>query len=350
MPKLTVLTLDDAAHWDAVVHSFRAYDVYYLSGYARAFFLHGDGEPLLFYYEDAGLRGMNVVMRRDIAADPHLTGEIPAGVHFDMITPYGYGGWLIEGEGDTGSLYGVYRAWNIEHGVVSEFVRFHPVLENHVAASDFYTVVPLGETIAMDLTTSETIWANITSKNRNMIRKAQREGIHIYSGRSSALYEAFRIIYNETMDKDEAAAYYYFSPRFYQSILHDLPHNAQMFYAEREGEIIAGAIVLRGGDRLNYHLSGSKREFQTLAPTNLLLYQAALWGCENGCKTLHLGGGVGAGEDSLLRFKKAFYRGTPRRFYIGKRIFLPDVYDILCAQRGDIPDNGFFPRYRTYGS
>ena len=50
--------------------------------------------------------------------------------------------------------------------------------------------------------------------------------------------------------------------------------------------------MLMANGKMNYHLSGSIREFSNLAPTNLLLYKAALWGCANGCKTLYLGGGV----------------------------------------------------------
>ena len=105
--------------------------------------------------------------------------------------------------------------------------------------------------------------------------------------------------------------------------------------------------MLAEGERLNYHLSGSLREYQHLAPTNLILYEAALWGCANGCKSLHLGGGVGSGEDGLYRFKKAFYRGEPLRFHIGKKIFLPEQYQELTALRADLPESGFFPRYRA---
>jgi Pyruvate/2-oxoacid:ferredoxin oxidoreductase gamma subunit len=36
--------------------------VYYLSGYSKAFQLHGDGEPTLFYYEDSNIKAVNVVM------------------------------------------------------------------------------------------------------------------------------------------------------------------------------------------------------------------------------------------------------------------------------------------------
>ena len=151
------------------------------------------------------------------------------------------------------------------------------------------------------------------------------------------------------MDKDHAEDYYYFPPMFYESILNDLSRNAQVFYVQTEdGTIAAVSIMLTANGRMSYHLSGSRRELQHLAPTNLLLYEAALWGCANGCKTLHLGGGVGSEADSLYQFKKAFYRGEPHRFHIGRKIFLSDDYEMLASMRTDLPENAaFFPRYRA---
>lgn len=346
---LTVCTLTESPQWDAIVRTFQNYDVYYLSGYVKAFQLHGDGEPLLFYYEGEHLRGINVVMKRDIAKDPHFTGKFPEGTHFDFATPYGYGGWLLEGEGDPGPLSTAYENWCQENGIISEFVRFHPMLENQEAVRNAYEVIPLGVTIAMDLSSPEGIWANLTSKNRNVIRKARKNGLRVYHRSDPAIYEIFREIYNSTMDRDSADRYYYFAPEFYKSMVEDLPHHAQVFYAQAEdGTIAAASIMLTANGRMNYHLSGSRREYQSLAPTNLLLYEASLWGCANGCKTLHLGGGVGAGADSLYQFKKAFYRGEPRQFHIGWKIFSPEAYEKLTAARTDIPEkSGFFPRYRA---
>ena len=149
------------------------------------------------------------------------------------------------------------------------------------------------------------------------------------------------------MDKDNADDYYYFKEDFYQSVCNDLAHNAQVFYAVLEDKVIAASVMLTANGRMNYHLSGSVREYAHLAPTNLLLYEAALWGCANGCKTLYLGGGVGSGEDSLFKFKKAFYRlDDLYRFHIGRKIFDYDTYDNLLSMRNDIKNDGYFPQYR----
>ena len=350
---LTIYTTEQREEWDRIVTSFRDYDIYYMSGYVKAFELHGDGQALLFYYESKGTpgtRGINVVMKHDVAEDPRFSGKIETGKYFDFTTPYGYGGWLIEGEG-TEDLFCAYRTWCRNHGIVAEFVRFHPVLQNAPANAAFYHVVDLGGTIAMDLRSPEVIWSNITSKNRNMIRKAEKNGIRIYNGRFPQIYEQFRTVYNATMDKDDAKDYYYFAPAFYQSILDDIPEQAQVFYAVLPDEtVIAASIMLAANGRMSYHLSGSVREYANLAPTNLLLYKAALWGCANGCKTLHLGGGVGSQEDSLMKFKKSFYRGEPCQFSIGKIIFAEEDYAYLKQLRfpdGAEPESSFFPEYRA---
>lgn len=343
----SVYTLEQAERWDEIVRSFQNFDTYYLSGYVKAFRIHGDGEPLLFHYDKNGTRGINVVMKRDVAKDRHFQGRLPEGTYFDLSSPYGYGGWLIEGN-QTDALFGAYESWCRRNGIISEFVRFHPVLQNHEAVDDRYDVIELGETVTMDLCSPETIWTNISSKNRNMIRKALKNGIVIYNGRYPEIYETFRVIYNGTMDKDQADDYYYFSPEFYRSILNDLPENAQVFYAVYEDKVIAASIMLACNGRMNYHLSGSLQEYARLAPSNLMLYQAALWGSANGCKTLYLGGGVGSGQDSLFKFKRAFYHGDDlNRFYIGKKIFDQGRYDELVTMREDLCESGFFPRYRA---
>lgn len=342
---LTVYTLEQSEQWDAIVRSFKEYDVYWLSGYVKAFKIHGDGEPLLFFYESGSTRGINVVMKRDVAQDEQFKGKIEAGQYFDFATPYGYGGWIIEGENAEG-LFVEYGKWLEKNGIISEFVRFHPMIKNHEVSQSFYEIIRLGEVVHMDLPSPEDIWNNIISKNRNMIRKAIKNGIVIYNGRFPKIYDKFRTIYNGTMDKDEAEKYYYFGPEFYRSILEDLPQNAQVFWAEKEGLVIAASIMLATNGRMNYHLSGSLREFSSLAPTNLLLYEAALWGCANGYKTLYLGGGVGSGEDSLFKFKRAFYKGDLNNFYIGKRVYDQEKYDELLGMRFKIENPGYFPKYR----
>lgn len=337
--------LSQAEQWDACVKSFAEWDVYYLSGYVKAFHIHGDGDPYLLYYEGNGLRAIYVYMRRETAF---------AGA-YDSITPYGYGGVLFEGDTSEENRKAFWKSYvekMQEEGIVDNFVRYHPVLKNAVPMKKVSTVIELGRTIAVDLTSPDVIWENIISKNRNMIRKAEENGIVIRHGKDLELFKVFRLLYNATMDKDHAEKYYYFGEAFYESIHRDLHDNYEIFYAVLNGEIIAMSIILYGNKQMHYHLSGSMIEYSHLPPSNLLLYKAALWGYEQGFKNFHLGGGVGSRKDSLYKFKAAFNRNSDYQFSIGQEIFDQEKYDELVALRAKQDpyfnqDSKYFPLYRS---
>ena len=350
---LSIFTLDETEKWDSIVKSFKDYDVYYLSGYTRAFKSHGDGEPTLIYYHDEEIRAINVVMKRDIEKDIKFRNIIKSESYFDITTPYGYGGFIIEGsinEVNLNRLNEAYSNYCISNDIISEFVRFHPVLENSKVNRGIYEVIDLSKTITIDLISKEQIWKDLNSKNRNVIRKAIKSGVEIYWGRSPELINEFVPLYNATMSKDDAKDYYYFDEYFYKSILEDLKYNCLFFYALYNQKIISMSMILFGNDNMHYHLSASDREYQSLAATNLLLYQAACWGCENGYKSFHLGGGLGSKEDSLYNFKKAFNKNSETYFSVGKKIFDNKKYQDLIDIRNRNVDYkqgpNFFPVYR----
>lgn len=342
---IQIINITDRKRWDDIVCSFSNYDVYYLSGYVRAFEIHGDGTPQLLFYEQDCLRAIYVYMKRKTAIEGW----------FDSITPYGYGGVLFEGNTSEANLKAFWNAYvqkMKEENIVCNFVRYHPVLANAVPMKEVSEVIDLGKTVAFHLDSPEVIWQNIVPKNRNMIRKAEKNGIEIHHAADMSLFKDFVQIYNATMDKDHAEEYYYFGDEFYKSIHEDLNGHYEMFYATYEGKIIAMSIMLFANKQMHYHLSGSVLVYRNLAPSNLLLYKAALWGCEHGYKTLHLGGGVGSGEDNLYKFKAAFNRESDYQFSIAKMIFVQEEYDALVQKRIDTDlnfnkENKFFPLYRS---
>lgn len=142
---IQIFNLNQAKGWDELVHTFANYDVYYLSGYVKAFQIHGDGEPQLFYYNENGLRGIYVYMKRKTAIEGM----------YDSITPYGYGGFLLDGNVSVNNVKALWYAYvqkmNEEY-IVDNFVRYHPVLANAVSMKDCSEVIDLGKTVAMDLT------------------------------------------------------------------------------------------------------------------------------------------------------------------------------------------------------
>ena len=347
---ITIYTLEDSQKWETIVRSFKRFDVYYLPGYVRAFELNGDGKAILLYFENGNTKAVNVVMKRDIANCAALKGKIEEDYWFDFTTPYGYGGWLVEGD-DYQALQQEYESFAERQHIVSEFVRFHPMLQNWVGLGEIYNETLLGKTIFMDTSSEEKIWSNFTSQNRGKVRKAIKNGLEVFWCRDERILDSFIDIYNETMNKDSATDYYYFNKDFFKSIMNDLKYNAMWFYAMKDGEIAAAAVFLFCNGQMHYHLSGSRRKYQSIAPVNLLLYEAALWASMNGYQTLHMGGGVGAKEDSLFVFKKSFNRNEEAEFHIGKRVFNTKKYQELvnlrCVEEPGHPESGYFPKYRA---
>ncbi|MGL4987452.1 MAG: peptidoglycan bridge formation glycyltransferase FemA/FemB family protein, partial [Treponemataceae bacterium] len=157
------------------------------------------------------------------------------------------------------SVNEAYTSYCISEHIISEFVRYHPLLHNWKNTATIYEQIHLGDTATLDLSSEEIIWKNITSKNRNMIRKAQKNGLKTYLCRTPDIIAPFEAIYNQTMNKDQADTYYYFETPFYKSILNDLKDNAMWFYTEKDDEIAAIAIILFCNGNIHYHLSASRR-------------------------------------------------------------------------------------------
>jgi len=351
----SVITVSEYSKWEQIILSFPQYDVYYLNDYVKPFQAHGDGEPLLISYDNGKLRAVKVVMKRDIGLFEPFLGKIENNKYFDFVTPYGYGGFLFDGivtNIELSEFKNQYDLFCEEYNIISDFVRYHPIISNSNNMRSISNVKDLGHTISMDLSSEIIIWNNIISKNKNMIRKAQKSGIEILHNKSRELLVKFINIYSNEMDRDNADPYYYFGEEFYNSIFTDLKDNYEIFYAVLDERIIAMSIILYANKRMHYHLSGTCFEYRNLAPTNLLLYEAACWGCKQDFKIFHLGGGLGSSEDNLFKFKKSFNRNSKHQFSIGKMICNQDIYNKMVElRRKEDPsfnmESLFFPLYRA---
>ena len=342
---LTVYTLAETEQWDRIVRSFADYDVYYLSGYVKAFQIHGDGEPLLFFYEGEDCRGINVVMKRDIAKDPHFAGKLEEGKWFDFSTPYGYGGWLVEGTGETQPLYQIYRSWCMEHGIVSEFVRFS--LFSNSRENYFGEVIPRTNNIVRELDRPmEDMLMDFEHKVRKNIKKAESAGLQILVDSHGDRLEDFLRIYYGTMDRNHAENTYYFDERFYKQI-NTLEGNYVYFHVLLGETVISTELVLLGSSAMYSYLGGTDSAYFSVRPNDFLKYHVIRWGYEQGYRRFVLGGGYGA-DDGIFRYKKSFAPHGVVRFYTGQAIFDQGTYDELTALRDDLPsDSGFFPAYRA---
>ena len=306
--------------------------------------LHGDGDIFLIYYENNGERFCYSVMQKAITCCNKTD-------YFDWETPYGYGGPLADGviSAKTQQLF-FYEIseYCTSNNIVSQFVRFHPLLKNYEVLPDVIETRYLRDTIFIDTTKSELILNNMDSKNRNMVRKAQKNGVTIVKKNINEL-EEFILMYNETMEKNGADDYYIFGENYFDS-LNTMDNNAFVLYAIYEGNPISGSIMFYNDRYMHYHLSGSHTEYRNIPAGNLLLYEAACMAGEMGIKQFHLGGGMKP-DDSLFGFKKQFNKNGRASFVVGRTIFDRDKYIELLKIRKELNsefdmDNGFMIQYR----
>jgi serine/alanine adding enzyme len=158
-------------------------------------------------------------------------------------------------------------------------------------------------------------------------------------------------LYEATMQRVNAAAFYRFPLAYYDLVKRTLAANTRIFLVKYEEKTVAAAVFFVGGDTVHYHLSGSYAEAQQLAPNNLLLHEVALWGQRHGFRRLHLGGGrSNAPDDPLLGFKKRVSKQVVP-FYVGRQIHDQEQYDELCwlwqRQYGESMPPSYFPPYRA---
>lgn len=332
--RLEIVRVAEHDRWNEIVKSFQQWDVYYLNEYACSLQLHGDGMPLLIYFETEQCRLCYAVMQEDISLVRGLGKVLPPQHYFDWSTPYGYGGPLTEGKITTACIaefMSVLQQWCKSHAVITQFFRFHPLLQNQKVLEDVSDVIYMKKTVYIDTSDKETVFKNMTPNNRNMVRKAEKNGIEIIMDHGERL-EDFQRIYECTMRNNHAEEYYYFEDGYFQYLRENLQENMMSAYALYEGKFVSAAIFLYNTQYMHYHLSGTLPEYRSLGATNLLLTKAAYWAAEHGIKKFHLGGGVGI-DDSLLFFKKHFNRNGLIDFCIGRNIFDKQRFDELVELR-----------------
>ena len=316
----------DEVEWNKYIQKLpvKMQDIYYTSEYYKIQEVNGDGIARIFIYEEDD----------KLACYPFLMNEI-VGYEleekcYDIETAYGYGGPTVSSCDDRflERFEKAFDEYCSKNNIVAEFIRFHPLLKNENIFKKDIKVIHNRTTVCLKLEElEEDLWkTQIISKNRNVIRKAEKCGLTVEFEED---LESFIKIYEETMDKVNAGEYYYFSKEYYKC-LEDLDNT--YISIKFEEKIIATAIFMKHGDYFHYHLAGSLKEYLKYSPNNLLLWSAIKYANENGYKIMHFGGGLSDSlDDNLFKFKKSFSKDTCD-FYIGKRVHNEVIYKYIINE------------------
>lgn len=324
-----LLTLHDKEEWNTYIERIPSdkRDIYFTPEYYSLYQNYGDGEACCFVFEKDGDIVLYPFLRNPIATLGYQLDK----EYFDIQGAYGYNGIVASSYENNfiSSFWESFDVWCQKNSIVAEFSRFHPLLNNQNLASPKMKTFYSRHTVALDLTDDD-IWMNqISSKNRNMIRKAEKEGVAIIE---SDDYETFRKLYNGTMTDLHAEGFYFFPPEYYNEYKQTFKNKSLLCLALYEGKVIAGSMFMYSNDYAHYHLSARNREYSRLAANNLILWYGIQKAKERGCKWLHFGGGTtGNDDDSLLKFKRDFSK-TLGEFWIGKRVHNEIVYNEIIQQ------------------
>ena len=315
-------------HWNQYLDSFQpeATDIYFREEYVSL-------------YETETEKAVCCVVRdgEQMMLFPYLcrTFEFLGKEYHDFETAYGYGGpvWNNADEAfKEKALKFMVEELGKQH-YIAGFVRFHPLFQNQEGFESVGRLIADRKTVAINLDqTMDEVWSNeIHSKNRNVIRKAEKAGCTFLADDNYEHLEDFIRLYDSTMDKLSADGFYYFDNDYYNHLVEGIPNSFLGCVKDAEGRIISSAIFMYSGIYGHYHLSGSDKLQLSLSPNNFMLWEAAKELQKRGVKRFHLGGGTsGDEENSLFLFKRRFSKDTCQ-FYIGKMLFNQETYDAICA-------------------
>jgi hypothetical protein len=282
---------------------------------------------------------------------------------FDVVSPYGYPGFLYNLEATSApnflrSVANELISYFVSKNICSAFFRLHPILNQNILDTfpeHTFNFINQCETIAVDLSLSaEQIWSNTRDSHRTKINRCKRQGMVAKIVEPRQYLPEFMEIYRETMDRVAAKDAYYFDAEYYLNLL-KLEDRVHLCLVELDDRTICGSLLFEYGGIVQYHLGGTSNEFLKLAPTTLMFDFIRLWAKERGNLYFHLGGGLGGANDSLHHFKAGFSK-QKYPFFTLRSIAHPENYHKLVDRRAkilDIPketllESDFFPAYR-YG-
>lgn len=192
-------------------------------------------------------------------------------------------------------------------------------------------------TMTLDLSQKkDQLLASFNSKTRYNIRLAKRKGVRILEDNSD---QAFKIYWQLTQKTTARQGFYAHDRDYHEKMWQTMSQAgiAHLFRAEYQKETLATWILFKWKDTLYYPYGASLRKHRQVMASNLLMWEAILFGQKNGCRQFDLWGTPGPNPkktDPWYGFHR-FKAG-----YNPKIIKLLGAYDLVIKP-------GLYPPYQT---
>ena len=348
---MRILGTNDTAEWLAVLGRARQHDFHQLPQYHRLSEQRGEGLAQLFVYDEDGCTIALPLLLRPV--DP----AEPDGWQ-DATSVYGYGGPVTSHEplpaGVAGNFQTALAAELSHRRVIAVFSRLHPLIAQEELLAGIGECPAGGETISIDLTLPDEAQRAHYSKNcRTSVRKLREAGFTGLHDHEKRYLPEFVGVYLETMRRVGAQNSYLFDEAYFNLLTRELGGVSHLFVALQDGVVAAATLCTICDGIVQDHLGGTRDAFLKFSPDRLVVDTERLWAAEMGARVFHLGGGVGAQQDSVFRYKSGF-SDLRHTFRTWRWIIRAEVYEELSATsaRRNVAGGlraisaGYFPSYR----
>jgi hypothetical protein len=334
--RFRILTLSDSDEWDILLRKIPdcKKSPHFNSSYYKLFEERGEGKSICFVGELEEKLIVYPTLLKSISKLGYDLGE----EFYDLEGVYGYNGPVTNCENvEFISEFGDNLLKGMgDLNIVSEFVRFCPVIKNEHLLS-YITPLHALDNVLLDLSKGYTeVWEKSYDPGvRKAIRKAERfnYSFKIIDGINIILQdvEDFVSIYNSTMSRNHASTYYYFSEIFFKNLIDYQPESILLSFAILDGKPVSTEILLINNHHAYGFLGGTLKDYFNYNPNSILRNQIVKYLTDQGICQYSLGGGK-SNEDSIYSYKKSFSRYIKSDFFIGKKIHNKGIYDELFDQ------------------
>lgn len=136
---------------------------------------------------------------------------------------------------------------------------------------------------------AEELWRSLRPEKRNMVRKAQRNGLCFLRVPDDKIPGALNIFFRiNALNKRHLGSPFY-GLSFFSAIHRHFPRQFHLFFVAAKNTIVGGAIGLSFNKRLTVPVAGSLPDYFPFAPNDLLYWGILEFACNNGYNMFDFG-------------------------------------------------------------
>lgn len=334
--------------WSSLLESVEHTDVYHTYCYHHLSKKEGESPILIKYTQNDTC----VIL-------PLLIRDIKNSSYKDATSVYGYAGILTayKEEGfDFVKFQNELKDFFLEQKIVAVFSRLHPYIDyQETFLNGMGTIVNPGNVVCIDLTTSLEVQRQKYSRRLKTYLNKSRKHCTVIKGESEEDIESFIDLYYKNMKRVDANGEYFFSKCYFQKLMQSTEYETELLLCihNQTKAIVGGALFMKTGNIVQYHLSGLDECYYDLNPIKLIIDEMRIRATNEGYNYFNLGGGRGGKEDTLFNFKASFSKKFKPfklwKFIVDEEAYKSLVYEHFSESKkiDNIYDQGYFPAYRS---